>query len=451
MVLSVETVLRETAGRLLRSGADSFSFFAIDSRKVKPGSLFFALKGTQTDGHLFVDAAFQAGATGAVVEHDLKASGTLVQVQDSMQALHDLATYSRKISTARFIGITGSAGKTSTKEFTAKILMEQFSVYKSEGNLNSITGLPLSLLAMTNEQRAVFEAGMNHPGEIASLGKMLRPHVAVLLNVNPVHIEYFDSIEGIAKEKASLADCVIDGGPVIYNGDDELLRNEINKRAMKKISFGRHFNSDLQIEELNLKGVRGLDAVLNWNGEKFTVESSLCGMGNAYNIAAAVTVALVEGMKSKDIQIGVKKLTAYSQRGILQEISGIHIYDDSYNSNPRALELALQLIADSKGFNRKVAIVGDMLELGEIGIAYHEEAGRNAARSRIDLLITAGALSQHMAAEASKHGILEVHATQSSSEAAELAMKELHPGDLVLIKGSRGMKMETVIERLRNS
>jgi UDP-N-acetylmuramoyl-tripeptide--D-alanyl-D-alanine ligase len=450
MVLSVETVIRETAGRLLRSGADSFSFFAIDSRKVKPGSLFFALKGTQTDGHLFVEAAFQAGATGAVVERDVKANGTLVQVQDSMQALHDLAIFSRKTSKARFIGITGSAGKTSTKEFTAKILMEQFSVYKSEGNLNSITGLPLSLLAMTDEQRAVFEAGMNHPGEIASLGKMLRPNVAVVLNVHPVHIEYFESIEGIAKEKASLADCVIEEGPVIYNGDDELLRNEMNKRVMKKISFGRGTDSDLRIKELNLKGVRGLDAILNWNGQQFEIESSLCGMGNAYNIAAAVCVALVEGINAKDVQSGVRKLSAYSQRGILTEISGIHIYDDSYNSNPRALELALKLIADSKGCVRKVAIVGDMLELGENAVAYHQEAGRHAAKSGIELLITAGSLTQYMADEARNRGVPEVHSTASSAEAAELAVKKLHAGDLVLIKGSRGMKMETVIERLRN-
>lgn len=450
MVLSVETVLRETAGRLLRSGADSFSFFAIDSRKVKPGSLFFALKGTQTDGHLFVDAAFKAGAAGAVVEKELKANGTLVQVQDSMQALHDLATYSRKNSKARFIGITGSAGKTSTKEFIAKILMEQFSVYKSEGNLNSITGLPLSLLAMNDEQRAVFEAGMNHPGEIASLGKMLRPHIAVLLNVNPVHIEYFDSIEGIAVEKASLADCVIDNGPIIYNDDDELLRNEMAKRTAKKISFGRGKNSDLRIVELNLKGVRGLDAILNWSGENIKIESSLCGMGNAYNIAAAVSVALVEGMKASEVQSGVKKLIAYSQRGILLELSGIHIYDDSYNSNPRALELAFELIADSKGFDRKVAIVGDMLELGENGIAYHQEAGRQAAKAGIELLITSGSLTQHMADEARKNGVPEVHDTPSSAEAAELAAKKLRAGDLVLIKGSRGMKMETVIERVRN-
>jgi UDP-N-acetylmuramoyl-tripeptide--D-alanyl-D-alanine ligase len=450
MVLSVETVLRETAGRLLRSGAGSFSFFAIDSRKVKPGSLFFALKGTQTDGHLFVDAAFKAGATGAVVEKDLKANGTLVRVEDSMQALHDLATYSRKNSQARFIGITGSAGKTSTKEFAAKVLMEQFSVYKSEGNLNSITGLPLSLLAMNDEQCAVFEAGMNHPGEIASLGNMLRPHVAVLLNVNPVHIEYFDSIEGIAAEKASLADCVIDNGPIIYNGDDELLRNEMIKRTAKTISFGRANDSDLRIDELNLKGVRGLEATLNWSGEKIKIESSLCGMGNAYNIAAAVCVALVEGMKAIDIQRGVKNLTAYSQRGILTEISGIHIYDDSYNSNPRALEFALQLIANSKEFNRKVAIVGDMLELGEDGIAYHEEAGRQAAKAGIKILITAGSLTQHMADEARKNGVSEVYATPSSTEAAEIAAKKLRAGDLALIKGSRGMKMETVIERLRN-
>src|SRR5262245_38803016 len=255
MVLSVETVLRETAGRLLRGGAGSFASFAIDSRKVKPGTLFFALKGSQTDGHLFVDAAFEAGAAGAVVEHELKTNGTLVQVQDSLQALHDLAIYSRRTSKARFIGITGSAGKTSTKEFTARILMEQFSVYKTEGNLNSITGLPLSLLAMNNEQRAVFEAGMNRPGEIAALGNMLRPHIAVLLNVNPVHIEHFNSIEAIAAEKASIADCVMDDGKVIFNGDDVLLREEMKDRTAKQISFGRTDDSDLRIEELNLKGV----------------------------------------------------------------------------------------------------------------------------------------------------------------------------------------------------
>jgi UDP-N-acetylmuramoyl-tripeptide--D-alanyl-D-alanine ligase len=308
----------------------------------------------------------------------------------------------------------------------------------------------LSLLAMNNEQRAVFEAGMNHPGEIASLGKMLRPNVGVVLNVHPVHIEYFESIEGIAKEKASLADCVIEDGPVIYNGDDELLRNEMNKRVMKKISFGRGTDSDLRIKELNLKGVRGLDAILNWNGQQFEIESSLCGMGNAYNIAAAVCVALVEGINAKDIQSGVRKLSAYSQRGILTEISGIQIYDDSYNSNPRALELALKLIADSKGYDRKVAIVGDMLELGENAVAYHQAAGRLAAKSGIELLITAGSLTQHMADEARNHGVPEVHSTASSVEAAEFAVTKLHPGDLVLIKGSRGMKMETVIERLRN-
>ncbi len=450
MVLSLETVLRETAGRLLRGRADSFAYYAIDSRKARPGSLFFALKGAQTDGHLFVDAAFQAGAAGAVVERDPQTRGTLLQVRDSLQALHDLATFIRRESNARFIGITGSAGKTSTKEFTAQILMERFSVYKSEGNLNSITGLPLSLLAMNSEQHAVFEAGMNQPGEIASLGKMLRPHLALLLNVNPVHMGYFPSVQAIAAEKVSLADFVVEGGQIIYNADDPLLRDEIQHRTAPCVSFGSSHDSDLRIEELNMKGVQGLEAVLNWKGEKIKVESSLCGTGNAYNIAAAVCVALIEGMKVDDIQKAVRKLNAYTQRGVLLEVSGIQIYDDTYNSNPHALDLALQLLSDTKGFARKVAILGDMLELGETEIKYHTEAGREVARAGIDLLITAGSLSRHMAEEARKLGVPEVYDTAKSSEAAEIAVRNLRAGDLVLIKGSRGMKMETVIERLRN-
>ena len=193
MVLLVETVLRETAGRLLRGEAEAFSSYAIDSRKVQPGSLFFALKGEQTDGHLFVDAAFNAGANGAIVQHDPQSKGTLLLVEDSLKALYDLASFVRTQSQARFIGITGSAGKTSTKEFVAKILMEHFRVYKNEGNLNSITGFAVQHSCYGDQQRAVFEAGINQPGEMASLAKLLRPDIAVLLNVNPVHIGQFKS------------------------------------------------------------------------------------------------------------------------------------------------------------------------------------------------------------------------------------------------------------------
>jgi UDP-N-acetylmuramoyl-tripeptide--D-alanyl-D-alanine ligase len=450
MVLSLETVLRETAGRLLRGSALEFSSYAIDSRKVQAGSLFFALKGEQTDGHLFVNAALDAGAQGAIVQYDPKSNGTLLLVEDSLKALYDLAAFVRQQSQARFVGITGSAGKTSTKEFTAAILAERFRVYKSEGNLNSTTGLPLSILAMEDQQRAVFEAGMNHPGEIAALGKLLRPDIAVLLNVNPVHMGHFQSEKEIAIEKASLTDSLQKSGTIIFNADDTLLIEQVRQRNAKRISFGKSKDADLRIDALKLKGVRGLEASLLWQGKQISVESSLCGLGNAYNIAAAVCVALVEQLDVSEIENAVRKLTPYAQRGVLVQLGEIHIYDDSYNSNPRALEIALQLIAASEGFKRRAAVIGDMLELGSGEIEYHASAGRTAAKNKIDVLITSGPLSRHLAEAAKKNGVSEVHSAENSTEAGEIAAKALRPGDIVLVKGSRGMKMETVIERLRS-
>jgi UDP-N-acetylmuramoyl-tripeptide--D-alanyl-D-alanine ligase len=450
MVLSLETVLRETAGHLLRGEADAFSSYTIDSRKVQPGSLFFALKGEQTDGHLFVQAAFDAGAKGAIVQRDPQSKGTLLLVEDAFKALYDLASFVRNQSLARFIGITGSAGKTSTKEFTARILMERFRVYKSEGNLNSITGLPLSILAMEDQQCAVFEAGINQPGEMTSLSKLLRPNIAVLLNVNPVHIGHFQSEKDIAVEKTSLADSLEDNGQIIFNADDLLLQEEVEKRKANKISFGQSQKADLRIEQLSLKGVRGLEASFTWHNQPLRIESSLCGLGNIYNIAAAVCVALTEGITTGEIERAVRELKPYSQRGILSESGGMYIYDDSYNSNPRALEITLQLIAASEGFKRRVVIVGDMLELGSQEIEYHTAAGRVVAQNKIDVLITAGPLSRHLAEEARRSGVGEVHSAENSAEAAEIALQVLKPGDIVLVKGSRGMKMETVIDRLRN-
>jgi UDP-N-acetylmuramyl pentapeptide synthase len=270
------------------------------------------------------------------------------------------------------------------------------------------------------------------------------------LNVNAVNLGTFKSEKEIAIEKASLTNSLEEGGRIIFNADDPLLREQVSQRNAYTISFGRSQNSDLRIAKLKLKGVRGLEALLAWHDQQLKIDSSLCGLGNAYNIAAAACVALSEGVSPAEIECAVRELKPYSQRGILMELGGIHIYDDSYNSNPRALEIALQLIGDSEGFQRRAAVVGDMLELGPREVEYHATAGRIAAQNKINVLITAGPLSRYLAEEAKKHGVGEVYPTENSAEAAEVAARVLHPEDIVLVKGSRGMKMETVIEKLRN-
>jgi len=448
MRLTVDQIVQATGGRMLTSHTMEFDSFGIDSRKVEKGSLFFALKGETTDGHLFLQDAAHRGAGGAVVERPAVAGTplTLIQVQDSLGALHALASWVRRNSGSRFIGITGSAGKTSTKEFTAALLGQKYTVFKSEGNLNSITGMPLSLLAFHQEECGVFEVGMNQPGEISALSKILRPHIAVILNVSVVHLGQFSSIDAIADEKASLIRGMPEGCSVVYNADEPLIAKRIQAAGGNHISYGMSSEADLQLSSLQLRGVRGCSGVFRWKENRFEFETKLCGTGNLQNIAAAACTSLLLELSWEQILSGIRNLEPFRQRGTLIETDGVHIYDDSYNSNPKALEIVLKLIEKSDGYKRKVAVLGDMLELGPEEDRFHRAAGEQVASCGFDVLITAGTRRHHMAEAARKSGGPEVFETADSEEAATVAGRVVRKNDLVLIKGSRGMKMERVVE-----
>jgi len=451
MNLKLDDIVRVTSGTVLCSKAEQFDSYDIDSRRMRKGGLFFALKGEQTDGHLFVQDAADHGAAGAIVEcHiNLNAPATIVQVGDSLTALRDLAASVRMDSGAQFVGITGSSGKTSTKEFTAALLSRKYGVYKSEGNLNSTTGLPLSLLSMQEQDCAVFEIGMNHEREIALLTSLLMPQIGVVLNVNPVHLGFFDSIEEIADEKCSLVHTMPPKSIAVYNCDDLLIAARMQNAKHQTVSFGFSSAADLRIADVQLNGVNGSKANLIWKGEQIPIETVLCGCGHLQNIAAAACVAFLLNVDSESIRFGIADLLPYSHRGTLIHADGIDIYDDSYNSNPRALALAIEIITQSKGYKRKIAVLGDMLELGPQERKFHADAGKLVAEKQIDLLITAGPLSSDMAGAARNAGMQQVYHVPDSGKAAELAPQLIHSGDLVLIKGSRGMKMETVIEALK--
>lgn len=451
MKLTIQQVAEITGGRILHEGAQEFETYGIDSRKMKSGSLFFALRGEVTDGHLFVEAARQKGASGAVVERAVQTSTefAMILVRDSMRALHDLAASIRNSSRTHFVGITGSSGKTSTKEFTASLLAKKYSVFKSEGNLNSVTGMPLSLLSFQEQDCGVFEVAMNQPGEISSLSRLLRPQTGVLLNVNPVHTGQFRSIEDVADEKYSLTVGMPVGSTLIYNEDDERLKRRASTFSGLKISFGISENADLSIRDVRSLGVRGNHATLHWRSKTLSVETKLSGRGNLYNIAAAAAVSFHLDVPFEQVRRGIGELQPYSQRGIFLKLDGIHVYDDSYNSNPKALEMALDLISESSGYRRKVIVLGDMLELGSEEIEFHRKAGQQIGAHGFDVLITAGPLGRHTAAAA--EGVKEVYATENSDGAAEKAAELVRQGDLVLVKGSRGMKMEKVIEKLKGA
>ena len=452
MKLSVDQIIQTTDGKVLQMGRDYFDSFGIDSRKVKKDSLFFALKGTVTDGHLHVRDALRNGAAGAVLERAVETgenAATLIQVHNSLKALQELAASVRAQSHAKFIGITGSSGKTSTKEFTAALLAEKYRVFKSEGNLNSVTGLPLTLLTLNEEECAVIEAGMNKPGEISSLSRIMKPDISVLLNINPVHLEGLQSLDTIADEKLSIVDGMQEDGLVIYNSDDALLSARVENIKQKKMSFGFSPKASLRIVDYIPQGVRGSKATFIWNRGSLSFQTSLGGPGNIMNLGAAASVAIALSLSPAEILRGLVKIQPYAQRGVLLELEDIHIYDDSYNSNPKAMDFALQVLEESKGYGRKIVIVGDMLELGPEEVKFHEDAGKRIAAHHIDVLIAAGSRSQKMAEAAKSSGLKEVFAVKNSSDAAEIALRIVQPGDLILVKGSRGMKMETVIEALR--
>jgi len=450
MRFTVEQITDTTGGKALTTHTMGFDSFGIDSRKVEKGSLFFALQGENTDGHHFVKDAAQHGAAGAVVERpvDIETPFTVIQVQDSLRALHALASWIRNNSKSRFIGITGSAGKTSTKEFIAALLGQKYTVFKSEGNLNSITGMPLSLLAFNHQQCGVFEVGMNQPGEISALSLTLQPQIAVLLNVSAVHLGQFSSIEAIADEKVSLIRGLPAGGIVVYNADDPLISERIRIGGENRVSYGVSSEADLQLRSLVLHGVRGSSGIFRWKGIDCPFETKLCGMGNLQNIAAATCTSLLMDLSWEQILDGIRQLEPFRQRGVLMKASGIHVYDDSYNSNPRALEIALKLIEKSEGYKRKLAVLGDMLELGVEEDRFHSVAGDQVAVCGFDVLVTAGPRSHRMAVAARRSGCPEVFETADSEEAATVAARIVREGDLVLVKGSRGMKMERVVEKL---
>lgn len=452
MKFTLEQLQKLTGGKLLQKGPRSFDRFGIDSRTIPKGALFFALPGENTDGHLFVADACRHGAGGAIVEHPLDppARGFLIlQVKNSMKALHKLAGAARQAQSGAFVGLTGSCGKTSTKEFTAALLSKKYSVFKSEGNLNSLTGLPLSLLELDEQQDcSVLEIGMNHPGEIAQLTKVLKPSVAMVLNVNPVHLGHFSSLEAIADEKFSMLSEMPSRSTGIFNADDPLLAKRAASLKNPHFSFGFSKDADLVIENLQELGVRGIEGSLRWKGTSIPFKTQLCGKSNAQNIAAAALCALILDVPSEQISAAIEDLKPYKQRGRLVDYHGITIYDDTYNSNPAALSYALQIIANTQGFQRKVAILGDMFELGPDEKQFHEQAGAEVAANRLDVLIATGEKSRSMAEKARESGVPEVHWVEDSAAAGAKAKEILKPGDLVLIKGSRGMKMEKALDAI---
>ncbi len=430
--------------------------YSIDSRTIGPGQLFFAVKGERLDGHDFVGAALEQGAAAAVVRKDqldhYPDRSRLLAVDDTLVALQTLATAVRKVWGKLLVGVTGSAGKTTTKEAIAHVLGARFRVLKSEGNFNNHFGLPLMLLKLEPEHDvAVIEMGMSHAGEIRALAKIAQPEIGVVTNVGPVHLEFFDSVAGIARAKYELIESLPAGGTAVLNADDEYVSQFGRDFKGKVITYGTRATADIRAENVQTRGAEGSEFDVVMAGAREHARLPLVGEHNILNALAAVAVGLARGLKPSEAVGALAILAPPDKRGQVVQLGNIAVINDCYNSNPKALHAMVDALAAMKAA-RQIVVAGEMLELGPAAAEMHRAAGRHIAEKKIDVLLGVRGLAQDMVDSARQAGMTAEFAATPEA-AGEWLARETRDGDVVLLKASRGVKLEKALEtwrRLRN-
>ncbi len=463
------------AGRLAAGDpAARFGGASIDSRNVRPGELFFAFRGERVDGRAFVADAFARGAAGAVVEKapdpaDFAAvkppegsNRFLIEVGNVGDALVELARSLRERAPEQLAGITGSAGKTTTKELLAAMLARRFRVGRTAGNFNNRIGLPISLLNVPDDTEwMVAEMGMSSAGELRELSQLARPDLAVFTVVRPVHLEFFDSVRAIAEAKAELLSGLASDGWVVANADDpeiaRIARRHRDERGGRIVWYGQSEPGPLDLRALDvtaqLDGI-GTRFTLEVEGERRQVHLALHGAYNVENFLAAGAAAWSIGVPLDEIVEVAAEMPSAKGRGEVHRLAlegGIAVLiDDTYNSNPDAVGKALAGAASlprNGRAGRRVAILGDMLELGADAPAFHREAGKQAAALGFSPIVGVGELARELVAGASAGGAEAIHLSEADS-AAEWAASHIEPGDVVLVKGSRGVRLDRVVDRM---
>lgn len=455
--LLVNEVVSAISGTLRRGQSDCMiNGISTDTRSITAGSLFFALKGENSDGHQYIQAAMKAGASGVVVSDanmvpdDIE--GVFIQASDTLVALGDLAAYYRSKFDVKVIGITGSVGKTMTREMTASILGQKFSVLKNEMNYNNEIGVPLALFMLErNHEAVVIEMAMRGVGEIQRLAQIAKPSIGVITNIGMSHIERLGSRESIALAKAELLGELPSDGIAVLNADDDFFLTLKSKFQGKTISFGLSDGADITAldAELDENGFYSFRLVTP-NGET-DVKLPVMGQHSMLNALGASAAAYALGVDIDSMRAGLESFTQPSMRmEFTVTESGYGVLNDCYNASPASVSAALQTLNAICGYTRKIAVLGDMLELGDFAGKAHYDIGVMLKSSGIDILVTVGELSEATAAGALTSGFSpdSIYRCADSEEAASLINTLILPGDAVLVKGSRGIKMEKIVRVL---
>ena len=423
--------------------------YSIDSRTIQPGELFFAVQGERLNGHEFVDAALSTGAVAAVVRRDqlgqLAGRTRLLVVDDTLAALQQLAAAVRRLWGKPLIAVTGSAGKTTTKEIIAHVLATRHNVLKSQGNLNNHFGLPLQLLKLEPEHEiAVIEMGMSHAGEITTLAKLAHPNCGVVTMVAPVHLEFFDSIAGIARAKYELIESLPAGGIAVLNADDVYVSQFGRDFHGKVVLFGLHALADVKAE--NIAALRPVGSAFDLvsDAERAHTTLSLLGEHNIYNALAAVAVGLQYGITLQEAAGSLSSLSAGEKRGQVMEFAGATIINDCYNSNPKALDNMVRSLAQMPA-QRRIVVAGEMLELGPSGEAMHRDCGQLMGTYGVDLVLGVRGLARFIA-EGADAANVTAEFVATPEDAGEWLRRNVKPGDVVLLKASRGVRLERALD-----
>lgn len=428
-----------------------------DSRSVEPGELFVPLRGERFDGHQFISGVFTRGVKVVLTEqgrYDLRSlpPGTsCISVADTLRALGDLAAFHRNRFSLPVVAITGSNGKTTTKEMLAAILRQSGEGLKTAGNLNNLIGLPRMVFQLSERHKwAVLEMGMSEPGEIDRLAEIARPDVGVITNVAPAHLLSMGSVAAVSRAKGELFLRLCQGSTAVFNADDPLVASLPTPSGVRRISFGLG-QANVRAEKIESLGREGQSFVLTLPSGMMPVKMKVFGRHNIQNALAAAAVAHLLGLAPDDVKQGLESFSPVEKRFSPEDINGILLIDDSYNANPASMRAALTTVAGLKGEGRGIAVLGDMLELGESSPTAHEEIGSLAARC-VERLYLLGDMAESVSRGAVAGGLPaeSIVLAQSHDEILDDIAGIMRPGDYVLVKGSRGMRMETVAEGIRN-
>ena len=459
-----QELITATGGKILRDGKlMGFGEIVTDSSKAEPGSVFIALKGERHDGHRFIGDAVRHGATCVIVHRIPKkihaGEAAIIKVPDTLRALGDLAHYRRERIAPKVLAITGSNGKTTTKEMLAAILEEaslkgerlRGRVLKTEGNFNNLVGLPLTLLRLRQEDEvAVVELGTNHPGEIQRLAEIADPDGGIITSIAGAHLEGLRSLVGVAREKGALYRNVRADGAIALNLDDPWVRRVGAKFKGRKITYGKR--GWVRARSWRLRGRQGMQFKLQAGSHACHVQLNYLGQHNVQNALGAAALALAAGVDLAAVRRGLAKSRPFSMRMEVDEWNGVGIINDAYNANSASMRAALQTLAELPCRGRRIAVLGEMFELGKHSAKEHREVGKAAARAALDGLYLLGKQAPTMRRAAVAHGMRpeQVVVGQDHTDIARQLRQELKKGDWLLVKGSRGMKMETVLHELKS-